>query len=208
MAGLAEQRRGRHVHLSSYLPAPLPFTTLLLRKRCNGGGTSQPQRYTNTGQGRRYDSTWMAQARWQDAQTAVCTTLNWWPQVTKSRHHWIRSSAWLLETCNKVQSGFLPSEKFPVINFRGSVQCSCSRSDAEVWRCGGRAACWLSLQWQWRHGIPHMALRNCPVGFRELEESARVGGLWAHLERPAGFSQSTCGGMEKRGGCSRQMSQS
>ena len=136
MAGLAEQRRGRHVHLSSYLPAPLPFTTLLLRKRCNGGGTSQPQRYTNTGQGRRYDSTWMAQARWQDAQTAVCTTLNWWPQVTKSRHHWISSSAWLLETCNKVQSGFLPSEKFPVMNFRGSVQCSCSRSDAvlEVWR--------------------------------------------------------------------------
>lgn len=45
------------------------------------------------------------------------------------------------------------------------------------------------------HGVPHMALA-CPVGFRELEKSARAGGL-ACLERPTGFSQSTCNGMER-----------
>ena len=62
----------------------------------------------------------------------LCTTLSQRPQVTRSRNHWISSSGWLLETCNKVQSGFLPSEKFPVINFRGSAQCFCSRSDAAL----------------------------------------------------------------------------
>lgn len=96
----------------------------------------------------------------------------------ESRHHWISSSGWLLETCEaKYKVGFLPSEKFPIINFRGSVQCFCSRSDAvlEVWR----TCCVLAepAVAQRGHGVPHMALRNCPVGFRELEKSARAGGL-------------------------------
>lgn len=47
---------------------PALHHTLLLRKRCNREGTSQPQRYTNAGQGRRHNSTWMVQARWRDAQ--------------------------------------------------------------------------------------------------------------------------------------------